>query len=261
MSHRIIIDARRLAGALAVGSGLALGGCATEGTGLGLNLVPQEQVQAMGVEAWQQLRAEIPASNNGQYQQTAEQVSDRVLRAMGEDPSQWEVVVFRSDELNAFALPGNKIGVYEGMMDFVDSEAQLAAVIGHEIGHNKANHSVQRVNSEMTTQLGIDIASAALGAYSGTQPQQVAALLGAGAQYGLLLPYSRNQELEADRLGLMYMARAGYDPQAAVEVWQKMAGQGGGRPPTFLSTHPDPEARVDQLQKLMPEAMAAYRRQ
>jgi len=179
---------------------------------------------------------------------------------MGENPSSWEVVVFQSDELNAFALPGKKIGVYEGMMKFADSEDQLAAVIGHEIGHVEEGHGAKRVNSEMTTQLGIDLASAALGQASGVAPEQMAALLGAGAQYGLLLPYSRNQELEADRVGLTYMAKAGFNPQAAVTLWQKMGQKGGGGgPPTFMSTHPANAERIAQLQKMMPEAMAAYK--
>lgn len=249
---------KSVAALMIAGSTAGLGACAGDSTGLGLNLVPEEQVQQMGLQSWQQIRNETPASGNAAYQQTAQQVAARVLQAAGKNPAEWEVVVFQGDAANAFALPGKKIGVYEGMMQLAGNEAQLAAVISHEIAHNEENHAAERVNSQMATQLGVDLAGAALGQTAGVGGQQVAALLGAGAQYGLLLPYSRNQELEADRLGLQYMARAGYDPREAVELWRSMARQGGG-PPEFLSTHPAPEQRIERLQELMPQAMELYR--
>lgn len=226
-------------------------------TGLGLQLVPEEQVQQMGVQAWQQIRAETQVSDQPQMRQRADRVATRVLRAAGENPAEWEVVVFKGEEANAFALPGKKIGVYEGMMRLAGTDAQLASVIGHEIAHVEADHSSERVNSEMATNLGVDIASMVLGETLGA-PNLVAGLLGAGAQYGMLLPYSRNQELEADRLGLQMMAVAGYDPRAAIELWQGMAAQGGAQPPAFLSTHPAHGDRIAQLQAMMPEALAAY---
>jgi len=145
------------------------------------------------------------------------------------------------------------------MMKLVAGEAELAAVMGHEIGHVDENHAAERVNSQAATELGVNLAGIALGSASGTDPQAVASLLGMGAQVGLLLPYSRNQELEADRLGLTSMAKAGYDPRAAVALWQKMQAQ-GDRPPTFLSTHPGPEQRIERLQRLMPQALETYRR-
>ncbi|WP_142848320.1 M48 family metallopeptidase [Telmatospirillum sp. J64-1] len=249
---------RHAAAAVVLGGGLLISGCAPTGTGIGLNLVPEEQVQEMGLEAWQQIRSETPVSNNRQYQQTAQRVATRLLQAADRDPSNWEVVVFQGQEANAFALPGGKIGVYEGMMQIVGSDDELAAVIGHEIAHNERDHASQRVSSQMATQMGADLAASALGAAGFGNPQIVAGVLGAGAQYGLILPYSRNQELEADRLGLQYMAQAGYNPQAAITFWQKMEQQ-GGRPPEFLSTHPAPGQRIQQLQAMMPEAMEIYR--
>lgn len=250
---------RRVAAAASLALGVA--GCATGSTGLGLQLVPEEQVVEMGQQGWQQIRAQEPASNNAAYQQTARRVADRVLKAGGHNPTEWEVVVFASDQINAFALPNKKIGVYEGMMKLTGgNEAELAAVMGHEVGHVTENHAAERVNSEAVTQLGVGIASAALGTGGGASAEMISAVLGAGAQFGLLLPYSRNQELEADRLGLHDMAAAGYDPRAAVTLWQKMQAQGGGQPPVFMSTHPGHDQRIEGLQQLMPQALETFRR-
>lgn len=235
---------------------LLLAACAPQGTGIGINLVPEAEVEQAGLQAWQELRARTPASADAQLQARARRVAERVLRGTGEDPARWEVVVFASDQVNAFALPGNKIGVYEGMMRLAGSDDELAAVLGHEVGHNRAHHAAQRMSTETATSLGANLLGTVLG---GANAQMVAALLGAGAEYGVILPYSRNQELEADQLGLHSMARAGYDPHAAISLWQKMAQKGGSRPPAFLSTHPDPENRVEQLQAQMPAAEREYR--
>ncbi len=237
---------------------LILGGCGTDQTGLGLDLVPEQQVQQMGQETWRAIRADTPAATDSRMQDRARRVADNVLRAAGKTPSEWEVVVFQGAEPNAFALPGGKIGVYEGMMRLAQSDAQLAAVISHEIAHNEAGHAAERVNSQAAAQTGVDLAASLLGASGAVPPDVAAGILGAGVQYGVLLPYSRNQELEADRLGLGYMARAGYDPRAAVALWERMKAQ-GGQPPAFLSTHPAPQQRIEQLQAMMPEALAAYR--
>lgn len=247
---------RKLGWLIALVAAAPLAGCATSSTGLGINLVPEAQVEEEGVRAWQQLRAETPASPDAEMQARARRVADRVLRQAGENPAQWEVEVFKSNELNAFALPGGKIGVFEGMMKLANSDDELAAVIGHEIGHNKAHHAAQRMNTEMASQLGVGVLSSVLG---GGNTQMAAALLGAGAQYGLVLPYSRNQELQADQLGLHYMARAGYDPRAALALWHKMEQAAGGGPPSFLSTHPATAERIQGLQAQMPQAEQEYR--
>ena len=242
--------------ALLIAAGLGLAACNTTGDGLGIQLVPESQVQQMAAQSWQQLRQQEKVSDNTAFQRRANRISSRVLRASRRDPGAWEVVVFEDDQLNAFALPGGKIGIYEGMMRLADSDAELAAVIGHEIAHNTEKHAVSRVNSQAATQLGITLASTLIG---GEQQRSVAGLLGMGAQFGFLLPHNRGQELEADRLGLVYMARAGYNPDAAVTFWQKMSRQGGSRPPAFLSTHPAPEQRIDQIRSLLPEARQIYR--
>jgi predicted Zn-dependent protease len=240
-------------------SGLLLAGCAGSGdTGLGLDLVSQEQVEQMGAETWQRIRSETPASDHQQYQQTAEQVAGNLLQAAGANPGAWEIVVFEGDQANAFALPGGQIGIYEGMFQVADNEAQLAAVIAHEIGHVRAEHAEERVSSEIATQGAVQLVSAALQIGNVGYANAIAGALGAGAQYGVLLPYSRNQELEADRTGLRLMVQAGYDPREALEFWRQMEQQAGEQPPAFLSTHPAAGERIEQLQELMPEAVEAY---
>lgn len=168
--------------------------------------------------------------------------------------------MFEGEEVNAFALPGKKIGVYEGMMRTARGDDALATVIAHEVAHNVAAHPAERLSSQVAAEAGLNIAGALLGSAGIAQSRAIAGILGAGVQYGVLLPYSRNQELEADRLGLRYMAQAGYDPRAAIAFWQDMQRAGGPRPPTFLSTHPAPDQRIEQIQALIPEVMAAYPR-
>ena len=249
---------RRVIAALGV-SGLLLAGCAGSGdTGLGLDLVSEEQVQQMGAETWQRIRNETPASSNRDYQETAERVAGNLLEGAGADPGEWEVVVFEGDQANAFALPGGRIGIYEGMFQVAENEAQLAAVIAHEIGHVQADHSQERVSSEIATQGAVQLVSAALQIGNVGYANAIAGALGAGAQYGVLLPYSRNQELEADRTGLRLMVEGGYDPREALEFWRRMEQQAGGQPPAFLSTHPAAGERIEQLEELMPEAVEAY---
>ena len=251
---------RRRAFAVVAMSGLLATGCGGSGeTGLGVDLVSEEQVQQMGIETWERIRSETPTSSNQRYQQTADRVASKLLEAAGEDPRNWEVVVFESGQANAFALPGGKIGAYEGMFEIAENEAQLAAVIAHEIGHLQAEHPQERVNSEVAAQGVLQLVSAALQAGDVAYANAVAGALGAGARYGVLLPYSRNQELEADRIGLRLMAQAGYDPREALELWRRMQQQGGVQPPVFLSTHPAPDERIEQLEELMPEALEAYR--
>jgi predicted Zn-dependent protease len=240
-------------------SGTALVACVGPGqTGLGLGLVSAEEVEQLGVQSWEQIRAEVPVSRNTTYQRALQQVSTNILTAIGENPASWETVVFASKEANAFALPGNKIGVYEGMFAIATNVDELAAVVGHEIGHNQAEHARQRLDSAATTQTGVQILSAALQIGNIGYANELAGLLGAGVQYGLILPYSRNQELEADSIGLINMAQAGYDPRAAIKLWQNMQAA-GERAPEFLSTHPAPESRIAALEAKMPEALSYYR--
>jgi predicted Zn-dependent protease len=248
---------RVLVALVAAGGSLVVSACAGDGTGLGLQLVPEEQVVAMGLETWERLRQQTPPSHNRVYVTALNRVGSNLLATIGEDPRRWEMVVFQGDEANAFALPGGKIGVFEGMFDYAEDEQQLAAVVGHEIGHNRLHHAAERLNSEVATQIGLQAMGAALQVGNIGYANEIAALLGAGLQYGLILPYSRNQELEADAAGLEIMAAAGYDPRAAIQLWRNME-RAGPRQPGFLSTHPAPGDRITRLEQLMPRALAIY---
>ncbi|HAG92265.1 MAG TPA: peptidase, partial [Bdellovibrionales bacterium] len=184
-------------------------------------------------------------------------VTTALLKAMGENPSEWEIKVFKDPTPNAFALPGKNVGVHTGMMSLVANQDQLAAVIGHEIGHVLAHHGNERVSQGMLTQAGLQVADAVLGKNSKNDKYLMAAL-GMGAQVGILLPFSRKQETEADRLGLEYMAKAGFDPRQAPELWKLMKAKGGGGGPEFLSTHPSSDSRIADLSERAPGLMPAY---
>lgn len=224
---------------------------------VGQAFVTEDEVERMGLETWERIKADEERSGNRAHHRQARAIANRILEAIGEDPASWEVEVFKGDQANAFALPGKKIGIYDGMFDMAESEDQLAAVIGHEIGHVQAEHSQERVARQLGTQAGLQLVSAALQVGDIGYANQIAGLLGAGAQYGILLPYGREQELDADERGLLNMAHAGYDPRAAIELWQSMSRQPS--PPAFLSTHPSPAERIDDLQAMMPEALEIYR--
>lgn len=173
----------------------------------------------------------------------------------------WQITVFDNDEaVNAFALPGGYIWVYTGLLKIIDNQDQLAAVIGHEIAHVTAGHPNARLSSQYATQAGLQAVNAFLEGQVGGSTKTIMALLGLGSQVGILLPFSRSQEQEADILGLQYMARAGFDPGQSIQLWKNMSRAGGEKPPEFLSTHPSDYSRIQTLQAHMPEAMELYRR-
>ena len=170
---------------------------------------------------------------------------------------QWDVAVIQSDEANAFCLPGGKMAVYTGLIPIARNENAVAVVMGHEIAHALLRHGSQRMAQQKLVQMGQLATGMAVGGMDPQQQQAIMAALGAGAQYGLILPYGRNHETQADRVGLMLAAAACYDPAEAVPLWQRMGQLGGGqRPPEFASTHPDPANRIAELQALMPQAEA-----
>lgn len=221
-------------------------------TGSPFDLVSSDEVEALGLRSWQQINATTPTSRNGAMQNQADRIAARLLSAAGENPRAWEVTVFARPEVNAFALPGRKIGVFEGMFGVAGSQHQLAAVIGHEIGHVQAQHGEARIEREVATGLGLQIAGNLLSLGNVQYADEIAGALGLGAQYGLILPYSRTQELEADTIGLRLMANAGYDPGEAVALWQAMARAREGAPPEFLSTHPAPASRIRRIEAQLP---------
>jgi len=255
---------RRAVLGMALGAaGAALAGCDADSLGgLGASLVPPDQERQFGAQAFEQILAQTPVSDDPELNGRVERVGKRVVAASGAEipPSEWRFVVFDTPEVNAFALPGGHIGVYRGMFDVARDDDALATVLGHETGHVNAHHAAQRIGATELTGFGVQALSTALQLGGVRGGDQLASLIGAGAQYGIILPFSRAQEFQADRLGLGYMARARYDPSAALRFWQGMmrASGRGGAPPAFASTHPPDQDRIAQLRQLLPGAERAY---
>lgn len=240
---------------------LAVVACSRSPTGRNqLQLLPDEQVSAMGVSAFEEIKQQTPVSQDETSTRYVRCVAD-ALTATLDDPDGWEVVLFDDDSVNAFALPGKKIGVYTGLLQVANDQDQLAAVVGHEIGHVLAEHSNARVSANLVTAAGLQVVEAIVaGRASPAVQEQAMALLGLGAQVGVLMPYGRGQEREADILGLEIMANAGFRPKASLDLWQNMAEAAPGNPPEFLSTHPSPQSRMAELEAKLPEAAELYRR-
>lgn len=239
------------------------GGCTTSPTGRQqLQLFPDKQMARMGSEAYDNIKKETPVSKEPAVNRYVECVADAIVRTLPEGrntPDDWEVTVFRSDQVNAFALPGGKIGVYTGLLRVAENQDQLAAVIGHEVGHVLADHSNARLSANYATMAGITVISVLAGASGAVDDQRtMMALLGLGAQVGVLLPFSRSHESEADEIGLNLMARAGFRPTESVELWKNMAEASEGQPPELLSTHPSHGSRIRNLRDHMPQAQQLY---
>ena len=215
------------------------------------------QMASMGDDSFKELKKQGKLSKDPEDKQYILCITNRLLTVMGENPGQWKVEVFEDNTPNAFALPGNNVGVHTGMIKLAQNQDQLAAVIGHEIGHVLANHGNERVSQNLIVQGGLIATQLALGNDSTTDGLIVGAL-GVGAQFGVLLPFSRKQESEADELGIKYMAAAGFDPRQAAKLWEVMKGSGAGGGPEFLSTHPSPDTRIEKLSALAPQYMKTF---
>jgi predicted Zn-dependent protease len=233
--------------------------CAT--TPLGrkqLAFMPIEQMDEMGVQAFQTIKNETPVAPNSQVNSYVQCVTDALLNTL-QDSEGWEIVVFEDEAVNAFALPGRKIGVYTGLLNVAENQHQLAAVIGHEIAHVLSNHGNERVSQQMLMQTGMELAQIIFTNPESQTAQIALGALGLGAQFGVILPFSRKHESEADELGLQIMARAGFQPQEAVNLWVNMGkGSEGAAPPEFMSTHPSHETRINDLQSQMYYAQQLY---
>ncbi len=237
---------------------LLLAGCATSPTGRSqLMLVPDSQMSQMGVSAFNDLKKQGKFANAPREKAYATCVADDLIAVLPQPwrTNQWDVEIIDDDTANAFALPGGRIGVNKGMFKVASTQNQLAVVLGHELSHVVSRHGAERLSDQYATQAAVAAGTIYAGT-RGTNAGYVAAALGLGAEVGILLPFSRTQESEADTLGQRYMAEAGFDPSAAPALWQKMESAGGSKPPAFLSTHPSSASRqrnlAEQGQRLMP---------
>lgn len=251
----------------AVAAAWMLTGCYTvpETGRRSFNFMSESEEMSLGFSEFDKMKKEVPISKDAAAKALVERVGKRIAAVAPMPNAQWEFVVFESKEANAFCLPGGKVGVYTGILPITKDEGGLATVIGHEVAHAVARHGGERMSTQMAIQGFGQVSGAVLGAtkYAKYGPvfDQV---YGVGSQVGVALPHSRANESEADRMGLTYMARAGYDPQAAVAFWQRFAeytkSAGGGGTPWFLRTHPLDETRIQDLQKWMPEAKAQWKK-
>ena len=232
----------------------AAAGCGTSPTGRNQLLVfSPDELDAMGVQAFEEMRKQEPVETDPAINDYVRCVADAILAQVDDKKTSWEVVVFKDDTPNAFALPGGKMGVYTGMLNVAENQDQLASVMGHEVGHVLAQHGNERVSQQQVT--NVALAAAAGSGYVNSVTMQA---LGLGAQVGILLPYSRTHESEADIIGLDLMAKAGFDPRQSVQLWKNMQKSSGEAPPEFLSTHPASSTRIDALLAEMAPALATY---
>lgn len=220
-----------------------------------------DQMDEMGRQAFDGIKEEgkvLTRSRQSTYVNcVAKHVAAQVPKSVFAD--EWEVVVFDDDQINAFALPGGKIGVYTGLLKVAETQDQLAAVIGHEVGHVIAEHGNERMSSGTLINLGMQVTSQILDTQQVSSNKEIMSAIGVGLQVGVQLPFSRAHESEADLIGLDLMAKAGFNPEESVTLWQNMEkASGGNRQLEFLSTHPAPSTRIDQLKKNMPPALKHY---
>ncbi|HML63841.1 MAG TPA: M48 family metallopeptidase [Dysgonomonas sp.] len=234
-----------------------------------LNLVSNQEVLSLSLQQYQQFIKSAPISTDKKNTALVQKVGRNIANAVetylknngyaDELASYaWEFNLVKSADVNAFCMPGGKIVVYEGILPYTQDETGLAVVLGHEVAHAVAKHANERMSQQMMTEYGTAAIGTALGGTSTGVQQAAAAAIGLGSQYGILLPYSRKQELEADKLGLIFMAMAGYNPSQAAAFWTRMSQQGSSTP-EFMSTHPSDNTRIQQIEKNLPEAMKYYK--
>ncbi|MEZ8101019.1 M48 family metallopeptidase [Vibrio bivalvicida] len=231
---------------------MAMTACTSSPTGRSqLLLFSDSDMSSLGAQSFEQMKKELKISSDARTNAYVQCVTDTITKHVPKQPGfdRWEVVVFDSDQVNAFALPGGKIGVYTGLLKVAVTQDQLATVIGHEIAHVLADHSNERLSQSQIANAGLQLTNIALGSSEYAQYRGATmAALGLGVQYGVLMPYGRTQESEADIVGLELMAKSGFDPNQSVDLWKNMAkASGGAQPPELLSTHPSHGTRIQDL--------------
>lgn len=227
------------------------------------NAIPDGVMNNLGKSGYAETLAATQVQRNGRNAKTLNRVGKRISAAANEPKFDWQYNLLAEDTINAWCMPGGYIGFYTGILPFLSNEAGMAFVMGHEVGHATARHSGKR----LTQQLGVAGALTLVQAFLSNSSKVSAAnkellfgAIGLGAEVGVILPFSRAHESEADLIGLMYMSDAGYPPDQAIPVWQRMDAGAGARPPEFLSTHPSPKTRIKNIKEWLPRARKRYRR-
>ncbi len=249
---KVDMSRRDIVRGLAAGSVVAIASGCTYNEDLGRNqllIVSSDQMAQLAQGAWLDLKKQQPTTNDPRYVNTVRRVSSKVIQAAGSNPAAWDIQVFKSDQLNAFALPGGKVGIYTGIMNAMENEDQLATVVGHEVAHVKYNHSGERYSQSSLAAVGLTVAQ--VKKKKNEYNREIMQVLGLGVTLGYILPFSRRHELEADKFGLRFMAKAGYDPRQSVRFWQRMsaASKRSQKPPEILSTHPSDATRIAELNR------------
>ncbi|MEO0574366.1 MAG: M48 family metallopeptidase [Pseudomonadota bacterium] len=217
----------------------------------------REQEMALGLQSYEDILSQSQVLRSGNEVDAVRQIGIAIANAAADmDPGfEWDFNVIRSEQANAFALPGGKVAVYTGILPIAENVNGLAIIMGHEVAHALARHGAERMARQKLVQIGSMAASFAIGDMNVSTQRAVMGALGVGAQYGVLLPFSRHHESEADYIGLVLAARACFDPREAPGLWQRMGANAGKSPSEFMSTHPAPETRVEQFEQWMPEAL------
>ena len=229
-----------------------------------MNLVSEGDEKKLGVEAYDDILKKTPLSKNQQYQAQLKRVGQRISVAAAKPDFEWAFNVLQGKEINAFCLPGGKVAFWEGIMPVTQDDNGIAVVMGHEVAHALARHGAERMTQSMGAEVVGQILGAGVGMFNPAYTEAFSQAYGMGVNVAVILPWGRSQESEADHIGLILMAKAGYDPSAAVGFWERMskaaAASGGSKPPEFLSTHPSDDTRITQIKQWLPEAMTYYKK-
>lgn len=219
-----------------------------------LGLSKDEEI-ALGLQGYNEVLSQSQVVESGPEVEMVRRVAKRLVNVVGEEGAgfEWKVSLVRSDEINAFCLPGGKIVVYTGILSVAQNEAGLATVMGHEIAHATSRHGAERMFDQGMVEIAMKGVQGSIEDLEPGQRQTILGIIGAGTKFGVLLPFSRKHELEADEIGLYYMTKAGYEPEEAVAFWKRMAEAGGAKPPEFASTHPSDDTRIRRLRELIPQ--------
>ncbi|MEE2527175.1 M48 family metallopeptidase [Hyphobacterium sp. HN65] len=247
--RKISMNRRDIVLGLAAGSIIPVSGCA-QNDALGrsqLQLVSQNQLMSLSQQAWTDALQRERVLRDPGYNRRLQRVGANMVSSTGMTDLDWEFVVIDSDQVNAWVLPNGKVAFYRGILDIMEEDGHIATVMGHEMGHVAGRHAAERASQQRASQIGLQIAGALLQQQGVNFDQNMAAALGAGVTYGVILPYSRQHEFEADRLGVDYMVGAGYEPHQAIDFWLAMSTLHQDASFEFMSTHPSDEARVDAM--------------